>query len=179
MVATIIVLILVIAALVALMIFKKEWVMQMFGNSITAKVERKKKLEGEVEVLKKEQKVEIEETVKNFEVRKTSELDAMNAQINNFKAQIKNLEKAKQDRADMLTEELKVAVDKVTNNYNRKIISKQNQAKKLGYYIDAEQKNIEDVIDPAQPNAPTEKKTVMGFGPLVEDKPNTTKKKSK
>lgn len=171
MVAAIIILVLVIVALLALIVFKKEWLMQMFGNSITAKVEHKKKIEGEVEVLKKEQKVKVEETTKAYDVKKASELDSITAQINNYKAQIKNLEKAKEDRAEMLDQEKKVDIDKVVNNYNRKIISKQNQAKKLGYYIDAEQKNIEDVIDPDQPNAPTQKRV------LTED--TNTKKKSK
>lgn len=173
MVVVIIVLIAIIAALACLMIFRKDWLMQMFGNSITSKVERKKRLEGEVEVLKKEQKVGVEETIKKFDVKKATELDSITAQINNYKAQIKNLEKAKQDRSEMLSEELKVEVDKVTNIYNRKIIAKQNQAKKLGYYIDAEQKNIEDVIDPDQPNAPTQKRV------LNEEVKTNTKKTAK
>lgn len=173
MIVLTIILSVVIIALVALIVFKKEWLMQMFGNSITSKVERKKKIEGEVEVLKKEQKVKLEETIKAYDVKKASILDSITAQINNYKAQIKNLEKAKQDKSEMMNEELKVDIDKVTNIYNRKIISKQNQAKKLGYYINAEQKNIEDVIDPDQPNAPTQKRV------LNEEVKTVTKKTTK
>lgn len=176
-----IILAIVVLVFIGLLIFKKEWFISLFGNSITGKVEKKKRIEGEIEVLKKEQKVKVEETTKAYDVRKASELDSITAQINNYKAQIKNLEKAKQDRADMLAEELKVDIDKVVNSYDRKIISKQNQAKKLGYYIDAEQKNIEDVIDPDQPNAPTaETKRPVGF--RAEDaivpttKPSTKKR---
>lgn len=154
MVVVLILLIILCLGFIALMLFKKEWLTSLFGNSITSKVERKKKIEGEIEVLKKEQKVKTEETTKQFEVKKATELDSLSAQISSLRAQIKNLEKAKKDRADMLNEEKKVAIDKVINSYDRKIISKQNQAKKLSYYIDAEQKNIQDVIDPENPNAP-------------------------
>lgn len=161
MIVLIVILSVLVVGLIALMIFKREWFISLFGNSITSKVEKKKKIEGDVEVLKKEQKVKTEETIKDFEVRKATTLDSITAQINSLKAQIKNLEKAKEDRAEMLDQELKVEIDKVINSYNRKIISKQNQAKKLGYYIDAEQKNIQDVIDPYQPNAPKEQKQVL------------------
>lgn len=128
----------------------------MFGNSITRKVETRQRLLGEVEVLKKEQTVKVEETVKVFEVKKAQELDGISAQINACKAQIKNLEKAKQDKDEMLDKELKVEIDKVINKYNREIVSKQNKAKKLNYFVDAEKKNMEDVINPTQPNAPEE-----------------------
>ena len=133
----------------------------IFGNSVTRKVESKKRIEGEVEVLKKQQKVKVEGTIKNYNAKKTSAIDSINAQINNYRAQIKNLEQQKKDQEEMYDKEMKVAVDKVINDYNRKIIAKQNKAKKLGYYIDAEQKNIQDVIEPSQPNAPTSKIKIL------------------
>lgn len=156
-------------------IFRKELSM-FFGNSITRKVEHKKKLIGEVEVLKKEQKVKVEETTKEYEVREAEVLNSLSAQINAYKAQIKSLEKAKDDRANLLSEERKVAIDKVINKYNRKITSKQNQVKKLGYYIDAEKKNIEDVIDPDQPNAPSPTRKVLNE---IVDEPAKPQKKDK
>lgn len=136
----------------------------IFGNSITRKVESKKRIEGEIEVLKKQEKVKSEATVKEYTSKKTLTIDSINAQIINLRAQIKNLEQQKQDKEEMFEKELKVAIDKVMNDYDRKIIAKQNKAKKLGYYIDAEQRNIEDVINPDQPNAPASKKK------LLEDK---------
>ena len=126
----------------------------IFGNTITRKVESKKRIEGEVEVLKKQQKVKSESTVKDYNAKKTLAIDSINAQINNYKAQIKNLEQLKKDKEEMFEKEMRVAVDKVINDYDRKIINKINKAKKLGYYIDAEQRNIQDVIKPDQPNAP-------------------------
>lgn len=130
----------------------------VFGNTITRKVESKKRIEGEIEVLRKQQKVKAESTVKEYNSKKALTIDSINAQINNYKAQIKNLEQLKKDKEEMYDKEMRVAVDKVMNDYDRKIIAKINKAKKLGYYIDAEQKNIQDVITPDQPNAPTTKK---------------------
>lgn len=138
----------------------------IFGNTITRKVESKRRIEGEVEVLKKQQKVRSEATLKDFNTKKVLALDSINAQINNLKAQIKNLEQQKKDKEEMFDKELRVAIDKVMNDYDRKIINKQNKAKKLGYYIDAEQKNIQDVITPDQPNAPVS----SGKKRLLEDK---------
>ena len=54
----------------------------------------------------------------------------------------------------MLDEQKKVAWDKVVNDFDAKIMSKQNDVKKLSRFIDAEQKNIDDVINPDKPNVP-------------------------
>lgn len=141
----------------------------VFGNTITRKVESKKRIEGEIEVLRKQQKVKAESTVKEYNSKKALTTDSINAQINNYKAQIKNLEQLKKDKEEMYDKEMRVAVDKVMNDYDRKIIAKINKAKKLGYYIDAEQKNIQDVITPDQPNAPTTKKVLNETKTKKED----------
>lgn len=141
----------------------------VFGNTITRKVESKKRIEGEIEVLRKQQKVKAESTVKEYNSKKALTIDSINAQINNYKAQIKNLEQLKKDKEEMYDKEMRVAVDKVMNDYDRKIIAKINKAKKLGYYIDAEQKNIQDVITPDQPNAPTTKKVLNETKTKKED----------
>lgn len=145
----------------------------IFGNSITRKVESKKRIEGEIEVLRKQQKVKAESTVKEYNSKKALTIDSINAQINNYKAQIKNLEQLKKDKEEMYDKEMRVAVDKVINDYDRKIVAKTNKAKKLGYYIDAEQRNIQDVIDPTQPNAPKEPPKKI----LLESADNTKTKK--
>lgn len=141
----------------------------VFGNTITRKVESKKRIEGEIEVLRKQQKVKAESTVKEYNSKKALTTDSINAQINNYKAQIKNLEQLKKDKEEMYDKEMRVAVDKVMNDYDRRIIAKINKAKKLGYYIDAEQKNIQDVITPDQPNAPTTKKVLNETKTKKED----------
>lgn len=154
MVALLIILIILVAGLICLMIFKREWLNSLFGNSITDKVEKKKKIEGEVEVLKKEQKVASEAIIQDYDNKKTSTTDTINAQINALQAQIASLKNDKVTKCALLDEERKVALDKCINDYDRKIVSKQNQVKRLTRYIDAEQKNMDDVIHPDQPNAP-------------------------
>lgn len=155
-----------------------------FGNSITRKVEKKKRIEGEVEVLKKEQKVAVEATIKDYDERKQAVIDSVDSQIVNLKAQIEALETSKTTRCNLLDEQRKVAIDKTLNDYDIKIVNKQNQAKKLGHYIDAENAAIQDTINPTQPNAPTQPRPQMGFRVLNEEtkeqpKPKTTTKKSK
>lgn len=140
----------------------------IFGNPVVRKVERKKRIEGEVEVLKKQQKVEVESITKDYEVKQSSTIDSINAQIGSLKAQIASLNKAKEDRVNLLREEMKVAIDKTINEFDRKIVAKQNKAKKLGYLIDADRNSEEDAIDAQKPNAPTTKPT-MGFKPLNEE----------
>lgn len=151
----------------------------IFGNPITRKVETKKKIEGQVEVLKKEQKVKVEEKTKEYEVKKKVVVDDTTAAINMYKARIASLEKEKKDKVEMLDKELKVEINKVINMYDQRIVSKQNKAKKLGYYIEAEQQNIQDVINPEQPNAPTDMKGTIGFDTkkvLLEEKELKKKK---
>ena len=77
---------------------------------------------------------------------------------------------------------MKVDIDKAINDFDRRIVNKQNKAKKLGYLIDADRKSEEDAINPSLPNAPKERNQ-MGFGPKilnedVEDK-KVSKKKGK
>ena len=145
--------------------------MLFFGNSITWKVEKQKRIEGEVEVLKKQQKVEVERITKENEAKRKATVDQINAEIAQMQANIASLKQSRTDKIALLAEELKVSVDKAINDYNRKIVNKQNKAKKLGYYIDAEQRNIQDVINPEQPNAPTSKSIRI----LNEDTENTKK----
>lgn len=146
----------------------------MFKSSIVKKVEKQQRLEAEAEILKKQQKVKVESLIKEYANRKAEMQDSLDAQINSYKAQIVSLTQAKKDRAEILDEELKVAIDQVTSDYNQRIVAKQNQAKSLGHYIAAEQKNIEDVINPDQPNAP--RKVLKPLNEEVEE-PKKTKKK--
>lgn len=156
--------------------------MYLFGNSITRKVEKKKRIDGEIEVLKKQQKVNMEAVMKDYDEKKQAVVDSVDAQVVALKAQIETLETSKGTRCNLLDEERKVAIDKTVNDFNRKIVAKQNESKKIGYYIQAENQNIQDVITPDQPNAP-QSRPQMGFRVLNEEteKPATksTTKKSK
>ena len=126
----------------------------LFGNSVIRKVERKRKLEGEIEVLKKQQKVEIEKISKLTDEKKANLADSIDAQVAALNAQINNLKKQKVTQQDLLDEQRKVEIDKKVNDFNQKITAKQNKVKRLGHFIDAERKNQEDALNPEQPNAP-------------------------
>ncbi len=141
----------------------------LFKNSITYKVEKKRKLEAEVELLKKQQKVEVEKCSKKYATSLAEEQDAIEQQISMLKAQIEVLKTTKTNRISILNEEKKVEMDRIIKNFDLKIISKQNQVKKLGHLIDAELLNEQDVINPDKPNSPK---------PLFEEevKQNNTKK---
>ena len=129
--------------------------LNLFGNPVVRQTEKKKRIEGEVEVLKKQQKVEIENVIKNNQVRQAETIDSINAEIGALKARISSLNKEREDKVNILREELKVEVDKVTNDFDRKIVAKQNKIKRLGYLIDADRKSEEDAINSQLPNAPT------------------------
>lgn len=170
MLTLVIILSLIVISFIALMLFKRDWFLSLFGNSVVRKVEKKKRIEGEIGVLKKQQKVEVENIIKLYDQKKADLSDTTAAQINALQAQIAALKANKETQTNLLNEEKKVAIDKVTNKLDQQIVSKTNQAKKLGYYIDAEQKNLADVISPDQPNQPTQRKI------LIEDSPKTKKK---
>lgn len=143
---------------------------RFFRNDITKNVEKKKRIEGQVEVLKKQQKVSCEAVINDFDCKKTSLIDSTNAQINALKAQIASLGTNKDKQCALLDEQKRVALEKTINDFDQKIVSKQNQVNRLIRYIDAEQKNMEDVISPNQPNAPRSTK-------VLNEDVKTTKKK--
>lgn len=150
----------------------------LFGNNITRKVQKKNRVDGQVEVLKKQQKVQYASICDDVDIRKKDIENATNAQINALQARIASLKVSKEKQLAILDEQRKVRLDKSDNEFSQKIVAKQNLSKRLQRLIEAEQKNIEDVVNPSQPNAPTERKVlnekVIGF---VENKPKTTKKK--
>lgn len=132
----------------------------IFGNSITRRIEKRKRLEGEVEVLKKQQKVESERVIKSYATKRETLINNTNVQISNLKNQIKVLENQQEATLGLYAEQQKVTLDEVINEFDRKIMSKINKAKKLNYLVEAEQKNIQDIVEPGQPNAPKERITL-------------------
>ncbi len=150
----------------------------IFGNTVTRKVEKKNKIDGQVEVLKKKQKVESEKVIHEYEDKKTATIDNITATINALQAQIASLKISKDTKCQMLDEERKVKLDKIINDFNIKIVNKQNQSKRLTRYIEAEMRNMEDATSHPQPNAPTTQSTsVTGF--TTDTKTKSTSKKSK
>jgi hypothetical protein len=131
---------------ILLMVFKKDLFTSIFGNSITKMVEKQKRVLGEIEVLKKQQKVESEEVCKDFADQKTSLCDAIDANIQALQAQISSLKEQKKTKCALLDEKKKVTLDKVINDFDQKITSKRNQAKRIGHLIGAERLNMEDIL---------------------------------
>lgn len=153
-VAVVILSLIIVAAIVYFVLRRYGVVDDLFGNSITNRVEKKKRIEGQIEVLKKTQKVKAQGVCDEYDAKKKEITDSTNAQINNLQAQIASLKVNKDKQCALLDEQKKVAWDKVVNDFDAKIMSKQNDVKKLSRFIDAEQKNIDDVINPDKPNVP-------------------------
>lgn len=153
----------------------------IFGNTLTRRVEKKKKIEGEIEVLKKEQKVHFERAIKNANARK----ETLNNEIENsillYQTKIKELQSQKERQNFLNDEELKVTLDQINNEYNRKIITKINQAKNIEHLIEAERKSQEDILIPYQPNTATPKEKTRLFEDIEqkEEKKVETKKINK
>lgn len=138
-----------------LVYFNKEKIMGFFGNSITRKVEKYNKLMGTVEVLKKQQKVNSESVLKAYAVKQADLTNSVNAEVARLQAQINSLKDHKKAQSELLEEERKVAIDKTINDFDQRIANIKNRATKLMHLIEAEKKNMEDVINPTPINAPS------------------------
>lgn len=119
---------------------------RIFGNDVVSKVEKKEKIEGQIEVLKKEQTVKFENKVKEYETRKTNTGNSIEAQINNLQAQIRSLRANKDSQIELIQKELTVELDKIVNKYSQKITKKENAKNRLANLIVAENKNLTEVI---------------------------------
>ena len=150
----------------------------LFGNSITKKVEKHNRLIGDIEVLKKEQKVSSEAVLKSYATKKRNLNNSVDADIARLQAQIAALKEHRTSQLELLEEERKVVLDRTINNYDRKITSKYNQAKKLEHLINAERENMEDIINPSFEKS-KEASTVNAINACTCVNKSTTKKTSK
>lgn len=124
----------------------------IFSSLMTRRIQKRQKLEGQVEVLKKQQKLASERKVKEYDLKKQTLKLNTDQQIAEYEKEIKEL-KAEKERQDyLLAEQQKVELDEIFNKYNQKITSKKNSIKKLGHLIDAERQSQEDILNPDQPN---------------------------
>lgn len=129
----------------------------LFGNSIIRKVEKHNKLTGDIEVLKKQQKVSSEAVLKAYAVKRRNLNDVADADIARLQAQIASIKERRTAQLELLEEERKVTLDKTINDFDRKITNKYNKAKKLEHLINAEKANMEDVINPSASASDTNK----------------------
>lgn len=123
-------------------------------NRMQRFVERKKRFEGDVEVLKTKQKVEYENVVRSFKAKKSQLENNIAVEIKALITQIDNLKKMKGTQTTALDEEMKVELKKVDNKFNQQILAKQNEIKKLNNLIYKEEQDIKDLIAVQSPNAP-------------------------
>ena len=126
----------------------------LFRDSITRKVEKKRKLEREISLLKKQQKVKSEAVIKDYDKKKVEMVNNINAEITAYKANIDTLTTSISVQSGLLEQEKKVELDKVISDFDQRIIAKQNKLKRVTNFIEAEKKNMEDVISTELPNAP-------------------------
>lgn len=154
--------------------------MHIFGDSIVRNVERHNKLLGDIEVLKKQQKVSSEAVLKSYATKKRDFINSVDSEVSRLQAQIASLKEHKVAQLELLDEERKVMLDKTINDYDRKITSTYNKAKKLEHLIQAEKANMEDVINPGiSGEVPSDtSKAVNACSYCEPKKANTTTKKS-
>lgn len=133
----------------------------IFSSLITRRIQKKQKLEGQVEVLKKQQKLASEKIIKEYDLKKQNLKFNTDSEIAECEKQIKELNAEKERQDYLLAEQQKVELDEVINKYNQKITSKKNSIKKLTHLIDAERQSQEDILNPDQPNTLKSSKTKL------------------
>lgn len=151
----------------------------LFGNSITKKVEKHNRLIGDIEVLKKQQKVSSEAVLKSYATKKRNLNNSVDADIARLQAEISSLKEHRVSQLELLEEERKVMLDKTINDFDRRITNKFNKAKKLEHLINAEKANMEDIIKPAFGTAAEDTQKAVNACSYVEANKTTTKTNSK
>ena len=174
MVVAVVILAILLVAVGVLLIVKRDMFTSIFGGSITRMVEKQKKINGEIEVLKKQQKVKSEEVIKEAATKKKALSDAVEANIQALQAQISSLKEQKKTKTALIDESTKVELDKVINDFDQKIVAKKNQSKRLTHLIGAEKMNMEDILSPELPNAP-QPINPMGFAGQEKESKKSSK----
>ena len=138
------------------MIFEK-----LFRTNFQKHIERKARVENEVEVLKTQQKVKSEAVIANFESKKIQFSNNTDAEITTLEKQIENLKASKTNQICAFEKELVVELKKVDNEFDAKILAKQNEIKKLTNLIEKEQKDMRDLVTPLKSNAPKNNRRIL------------------
>ncbi len=134
---------------------------KLFKTNIQRYVEKKNKLENEIEVLKTQQKVKSETVLADFESKKTQFQNNVDAQIVTLQNQIENLKVSKTTQVTAFEKERIVELKKVDNEFDAKILAKQNEVKKITNLIDKEQKDMRDLVNPLKSNAPKDNRKIL------------------
>ena len=134
---------------------------KLFKTSIQRHVEKKCRLENEIEVLKTQQKVRSENVISEFNSKKTQHQNNVDAQIAALQNQIENLKVSKTTQVEAFEKERIVALKKVDNEFDAKILAKQNEVKKLSNLIEKEQKDMRDIVQPQKATAPKDNRRIL------------------
>lgn len=134
---------------------------KLFRTSFQRHVERKAKVLNEITILQQQQKVKTENVLTNYKSKKAQFENTTAAQIAALKNQIKNLEVAKVAQVETFAKEKEIAIKKVDNEFDAKILAKKNEVKKLTNLIEKEQKDMEDFVSPEKSNAPKDNRKIL------------------
>ena len=134
---------------------------KLFKTNIQRYVEKKNKLENEIEILKTQQKVKSETVIADFESKKTQFQNNVDAQIATLQNQIENLKVSKVTQVTAFEKERIVELKKVDNEFDAKILARQNEVKKIANLIDKEQKDMRDLVNPLKSNAPKDNRKIL------------------
>lgn len=133
----------------------------LFKTSIQRHVERKAKVENQIQVLKTQQKVKSENVVSEYNSKKVQHENTVDAQIAALENQIENLRVSKTTQVEAFEKEKTVALKKVDNYFDARILAKQNEVKKLSNLIEKEQKDMKDLVQPQKSNAPKDNRRIL------------------
>lgn len=133
----------------------------LFKTSIQRHVERKAKVENQIQVLKTQQKVKSENVVSEYNSKKVQHENTIDAQIAALENQIENLKVSKTTQVEAFEKEKTVALKKVDNYFDARILEKENEVMKLANLIDKEQKDMRDLVQPKKSNAPKDNRRIL------------------
>ena len=119
----------------------------LFKDKVVLKVEKKKKLENAIELLKKEKQIQFETIVKDFDMQKINLSTDVETQIKALEAQINCLRQELKAQLALIQKRSVIELDKVINEYDQRISIKQNELNKLLNLIEADKKSLNQVID--------------------------------
>ena len=119
----------------------------LFKDKVVLKVEKKKKLENAIELLKKEKQIQFETVVKDFDMQKINLSTEVETQIKALEAQINCLRQELKAQLALIQKRSVIELDKVINEYDQRISIKENDLNKLLNLIEADKKSLNQVID--------------------------------
>lgn len=119
----------------------------LFKDKVVLKVEKKKKLENAIELLKKEKQIQFETIVKDFDMQKINLSTDVETQIKALEAQINCLRQELKAQLALIQKRSVIELDKVINEYDQRISIKENELNKLLNLIEADKKSLNQVID--------------------------------